>query len=68
MTDITMITIDFFNGTEFENKRMIGIIEDELELFIRKVITDHNLTRKAFSNFRTLVLWIFKYAKKANRY
>jgi len=54
----------FFVGTEIDQKKIKNITEDELEIFIRKTIVDHNLTQKAFSNFRTLILGIFKYAKK----
>jgi integrase len=54
----------FFDGTDFENSKMKNLTEEELELFIRKTIVNHNLTQKAFSNFRTLIFGIFKHAKK----
>jgi len=54
----------FFGGTDFEKNKIKNVTEDELEVFIRKTIVDHNLTQKAFSNFRTLIFGIFKHAKK----
>lgn len=54
----------FFDKTEIESKKIKDITEDELEVFIRKTIVDHNLTRKAYSNFRTLIFGIYKHAKK----
>lgn len=54
----------FFDGTEIENSKIKNITEDDLELFIRKTIVNHNLTQKAYSNFRTLIFGIFKHAKK----
>ncbi len=54
----------FFNGTDIEREKFTNITEEYLELFIRKTIVDHNLTQKAYSNFRTLIFGIFKHAKK----
>lgn len=54
----------FFEGTDIEKEKIKNITEDDLEIFIRKTIVDHELTQKAFSNFRTLIFGIFKYAKK----
>lgn len=54
----------FFKDTEIEEFKIKNITEDILEDFIRKSIVDHGLTQKAFSNFRTLIFGIFKYAKK----
>ena len=54
----------FFDGTDIEREKFPNITEDTLELFIRKTIVDHNLTQKAYSNFRTLIFGIFKHAKK----
>jgi integrase len=56
--------IRFFSGSNIEKTKVHLITEDELELFIRKTIVDKNLTQKAYSNFRTLILGIFKRAKK----
>lgn len=40
------------------------ITEDDLDIFIRKTIKEYSLTAKAYSNLRTVILGIFKYAKK----
>lgn len=52
----------YFDG--IKDKRIKGIDECELETFIRNSIHDFNMTSKAFSNFRTLIYGIFKYAKR----
>lgn len=54
----------FFENTDFAKEKLRSITEDDLETFIRKTIVEHDLTQKAFSNFRTLIFGIFKYAKK----
>ena len=54
----------FFSGSDLENTKINRISEDELDIFIRKTIVDKNLTQKAYSNFRTLILGVFKHAKK----
>lgn len=41
-----------------------SLTELELEDFIKRTIQEQKLTRKAFSNMRTLVYGIFRYAKK----
>ncbi len=41
-----------------------SLTEFELEDFIKRTIQEQKLTRKAFSNMRTLVYGIFRYAKK----
>lgn len=41
-----------------------SINELELEDFIKRTIQEQKLTRKAFSNMRTLIYGIFRYAKK----
>lgn len=46
------------------DKRIKSIDEDFLDDFVRKSIHDFSMTSKAFSNFRTLIYGIFKYAKK----
>jgi integrase len=54
----------FFGDSEIEKEKIKNITEDDLEVFIRKTIAEHELTQKAFSNLRILILGIFKYAKK----
>lgn len=53
----------FFGNAQIARKKIASITEEDLDLFIRKTITGHKLTHKAYSNFRTLILGIFKYAK-----
>ena len=53
-----------FFGEAIRQVKISAITEDELDIFIRRTIIDNKLSRKAFSNFRTLVYGVFKYAKK----
>ena len=54
----------YFVGSILDQKSIRYITEDYLEMFVRKSIAEHNLTVKAYSNFRTLIIGIFKYAKR----
>lgn len=54
----------YFEGTEISEMKVEFITEDYLELFIRTRIADLNLTAKAYANMKTLIIGIFKYAKK----
>lgn len=54
----------YFVGSILDQKSVRYITEDVLEVFIRKSIVDNNLTVKAYSNLRTLLIGIFKYAKR----
>lgn len=54
----------FFFETDIESTKFNQITEDDLEIFIRKTIVDKELTQKAYSNFRTLILGTFKHGKK----
>jgi len=40
------------------------ITESDLELFIKRAIIKHSLTRKTYAQLRTLLNGIFKYAKR----
>ena len=53
----------FFNNG-FENTNIKNITEDALEDFIKTTINKKQLTSKAYSGMRTLIIGIFKYAKK----
>lgn len=54
----------FFGNNSF-SKRPIGSIKEvELEEYIKKEIHDKNLTNKAYSGMRTLIIGTMKYAKK----
>ena len=52
----------FFNN--FESNKIKNITEDMLESFIRQTIGEQELTNKAYAGFRTLIMGIFKYAKR----
>lgn len=54
----------YFVGSIMDGKDVRHITEDMLELFIRKEIAEKKLTVKAYSNLRTLIIGIFKYAKR----
>ena len=54
----------FFGGTEFERFRIRNITEQDIDKFIRETIAKHELTRKGYTNFRTLIMGPFKHAKK----
>lgn len=56
---------DFFRYfTKIRACKIQSITELELEDFIKRTIQEQKLTRKAFSNMRTLIYGIFRYAKK----
>ena len=48
----------------FGRKRIRDISEYEIEDFMVTTLHEKNMTAKGFSNFRTLIFGIFKYAKK----
>ena len=54
----------YFVGSILDQKSIRYITDDDLEMFVRKSISEHKLTVKAYSNFRTLIIGIFKYAKR----
>ena len=54
----------YFTDSKISQKKIKAITEEDIELFIRATIAKFNLTRKGYSNLRTLILGIFKYAKK----
>lgn len=54
----------FFKKTGFCNRPIMSINEMELEEWIKKVIHDQNLTNKAYSGLRTIIIGTMKYAKK----
>lgn len=43
-----------------------SITADDMDIFIRKVVRDYNMTAKAYSNMRTVILGIFKWAKRCH--
>lgn len=54
----------YFKGSDLEKTQMDIITEDDLEDFIRETIAEKELTAKAYGNMRTLIIGVFKYAKK----
>lgn len=54
----------FFAESELLNTRVERITTDDLEGFIRKTIATKKLSSKAYSGLRTILLGMFKYAKK----
>lgn len=50
--------------TRFGKERIRGVTEYDIEDFMVSTLHDKNMTAKGFSNFRTLIFGIFKYAKK----
>lgn len=54
----------YFKSVNFYKRRMKYISENDLENFMVTTIVENNLTHKAFSNCRTLIYGIFKFAKK----
>lgn len=54
----------FISGSSLEGVSVCDITEELLEDFIRSTISKYHLTSKCFSNIRTLLCGLFKYAKK----
>lgn len=54
----------FEDDSRFSEKRIREVKENEIKPFIRKAISFYSLSAKGFSNLRTLVFGIFKYAKE----
>lgn len=50
--------------SKFGKKRIKDISEYDIEDFMIAALHEQNMTAKGFSNFRTLIFGIFKYAKK----
>ncbi|MCR5755377.1 MAG: site-specific integrase [Acetatifactor sp.] len=55
--------IRFFSN-DFGKMRIKKVTREDLEIFIKTTIRDKQLTAKAYAGLRTLLLGIFKYAKK----
>ena len=49
---------------EFGKRNIKSVLEYDIEDFLLSSISNHNLTRKGFSNLRTLIFGIFRLAKK----
>lgn len=54
----------FIKDTEFEKLKLSEVSEEILEMFIRKSIAQKELTVKGYSKLRTIIMGMFKYAKR----
>lgn len=54
----------FIYGTDFGDTEVANVTEEMLEEFIISSIFDNELTAKAFSGLRTIIMGMFRYAKK----
>lgn len=54
----------YFLSSGFYLRHIKTITEEDLDIFIRHTIATQELTQKAYSNFRTILIGIFKYAKR----
>ena len=54
----------YFVKTGFDKIELQRLTESELEDFIKKTISDFNLSYKAYNGIRTLIIGVLKYGKK----
>ena len=54
----------FFGESTIKNHKIKYITTEELDIYIRATIVNLNLTQKAYSAMRTILLGTFKYAKR----
>lgn len=54
----------FFDGHNLLKKDIRFITEDELEYFVKSSIKSKELTNKAYAGMRTIIMGIFRFAKK----
>lgn len=54
----------FFDDSDISKTKIKQITEDDLDDFIREKITEMELSQKAYSNLRTIIRGMFKYAKR----
>lgn len=54
----------FFDESDLKWLKIKNISEDDLDEFIRQTIAEKELSQKAYSNLRTIVRGVFKYAKR----
>lgn len=54
----------YFLSTDFCLCHIRTVSEEDIDIFVRKTIASHEITQKAFSNYRTILIGIFKYAKR----
>lgn len=54
----------YFKEATLSYLKIRTITEDDIDIFIRETISKFDLTQKMYSNFRTIILGTFKYAKR----
>lgn len=64
VTDFNRYFVNNESFKDYADRKIRYICEDDLEEFIKITISCMHLTQKAYSNLRTLINGIFKYAKK----
>ena len=64
ITDFNRYFVNNESFKDYADRKIRYICEDDLEEFIKITISCMRLTQKAYSNLRTLINGIFKYAKK----
>lgn len=64
VTDFNRYFVNNESFKDYADRKIRHICEDDLEEFIKITISCMRLTQKAYSNLRTLINGIFKYAKK----
>ena len=64
VTDFNRYFVNNESFKDYADRKIRYICEDDLEEFIKITISCMRLTQKAYSNLRTLINGIFKYAKK----
>lgn len=70
MGEIKKGTFDKYNTdfdrwfADIEKVQIKAVTEEMIEMFVRESISKYSLSVKAYGNFRTLIIGIFKYAKR----
>ena len=54
----------FLKGYKFIHYRISNVTEDDLDEFVRRFIIDFKPTNKRYSNVRSIIIGMFKYAKR----
>lgn len=54
----------YFKESTLAYLKIRTITEDDIDIFVRETISKFDLTQKMYSNFRTIILGTFKYAKR----
>ena len=54
----------YFKESTLAYLKIRTITEDDIDIFVRETISKFDLTQKMYSNFRTVILGTFKYAKR----